>query len=97
MLFAIVLLPTLALGVLGTPIINRGAMGEEAHAGQSTVAGMDQKLAAEPDTHGVWNIETRADQNGTIWSVEKRAPVTAEPKQLKRANYATPQRWRPDA
>lgn len=71
-------------------------MVEEAHAEQSTVAGMEQKSAAEPDTHGVWSIEKRGNENGTIWSVEKRAPVTAEPKQLKRANYATPQRWRPD-
>lgn len=70
---------------------------EEAHAEQTTVAGMEQKLAAEPDTHGVWSIEKRADENGTIWSVEKRAPVTAEPKQLKPMNNATSQRWRPDA
>ncbi|KAF6240230.1 hypothetical protein HO173_001841 [Letharia columbiana] len=110
MLFTIVLLATLALSVLGTPIGRRGAMVEEVRAEQTAVVHMEERADEqpglpknwsaekraddEPGAPSIWSVEKRADDEPGapgIWSVEKRAPVAAKSKQLKRANYPTPQ------
>ncbi len=96
-----------------TMLISQAAMGEEAHAKKTAVASMEQradengtpdlwaveKRADENGTPDLWSVEKRADENGTpdLWAVEKRVSAGAKTYQAKRANYPTPQPWRPDA
>ena len=58
-----------------------------------------EKRADGDGTPDLWAVEKRADEDGTpdLWAVEKRASAGAKTYQAKRANYPTPQPWRPDA